>query len=209
MSNRWDNIKNQLILKDPYMDSLINIYGECTLLNTSNDNINLFDSLVKSIISQQLSVIAANSIISKVKNKLGSAEFKPQDISKSSFKSLRDCGVSNSKSEYIKSLALMLNQNPYLLENLKTKEEDHVLETLLSIKGIGIWTAQMFQIFALKRLDVFASTDVGLLKGIKLTYLGGKNPSEEDLDHISCLWKPYRSIASWYMWRVADSKLLK
>ena len=207
MMSNWNNIKTYLIQRDPYMRSLIEKYGKPTVLDSPKSNTDLFDSLVRSIISQQLSVAVANTISSRVKKTLDIHEFSPLGFLDSSVDSLRSCGLSRSKSRYIMSLALMVTKNPDLLENLRDKDEDLVIKTLLEIKGIGIWTAQMFQIFALKHLDVFAPSDAGLIKGIRITYLDHKYPNVSDLEKISLRWKPYRSIGCWYMWQVADSKV--
>ena len=202
--HNWNIIKKHLITNDPIMDLLIRRYGKPGLLN-KEIQINLFDRLVSSIISQQLSVLAARSIKSKLYQLMQASEFKPHQFFEISTKQLKTCGLSQSKSSYIKSLALILNKNPDFLTNLQTLNNEIVIKKLTAIKGIGPWTAQMFLMFALKRLDVFAPQDVGLIRGIRTIYSA---PIETIIEQITKKWKPYRTIGSWYMWQVIDSQPL-
>ena len=190
------------------MYSLIQKYGKPTLLNKSQVPINLFDRLVNSIISQQLSIKAARSIKSKLYQLIKSSEFNPNQFQQTSIKEFNTCGLSQSKSSYIKSLASMINKNSDFLTNLQTLNNQIVIKKLTEIKGIGPWTAQMFLMFALNRLDVFAPQDVGIMKGIRIIYSNKKYPSQAKIQQITNKWKPYRTIGSWYMWQVVDSQPL-
>jgi len=190
------------------MYSLIRRYGKPTLLNKSQRPINLFDKLVNSIISQQLSVIAARSIKSKLYQLMRASEFNPNHFFDTPIKEFKTCGLSQSKSSYIKSLASIINENADFLTNLQTLNNQIIIKKLTEIKGIGPWTAQMFLMFALNRLDVFAPQDVGIIKGIRIIYSNKKYPSQAKIQQITNKWKPYRTIGSWYMWQVADSQPL-
>ena len=143
--HNWNIIKKHLITNDPIMDLLIRRYGKPGLLN-KEIQINLFDRLVSSIISQQLSVLAARSIKSKLYQLMQASEFKPHQFFEISTKQLKTCGLSQSKSSYIKSLALILNKNPDFLTNLQTLNNEIVIKKLTAIKGIGPWTAQMLSL---------------------------------------------------------------
>ena len=203
--HNWNLIKKHLIKNDPIMTLLIRKYGKPPLLNKSETQINLFDRLVSSIISQQLSVIAARSIKSKLYQLMQDSEFNPHQFFEISIKELKTCGLSQSKSSYIKSLASIINKNPDFLTNLQTLNNEMVIKKLTEIKGIEPRTAQMFLMFALKRLDVFAPQDVGLIRGIRRIY---SEPSKTKIEQITKKWKPYRTIGSWYMWQVIDSQPL-
>lgn len=202
----WEKIKKHLISNDKNMIGLIELYGKPTLLNSLIPEINLFDSLVNSIISQQLSVKAAKNIKGKL-YELGAVEkFDPDMFIKSSYEELRNCGLSKAKSDYIKGLACQIKKNPKFLKAMINEPDEKVIMDLVKIKGIGVWTAQMFLLFALKRLDVFSQKDAGLMRGVKLTYFNGISPKISELEKITNRWEPYRSIGSWFMWQVANAQ---
>ena len=202
----WVKIKKHLICNDKIMEELIELYGKPTLFNSLIPETNLFDSLANSIISQQLSVQVVKNIKRKL-YELGAVEkFNPDLFITSSYEDLRNCGMSKAKCDYTKGLANRIKKDPDFLQNMINETDEKVISDLTTIKGIGVWTAQMFLLFALKRLDIFSAKDAGLMRGVKLTYFNGTLPATEELENITGRWSPYRSIGSWYMWQVANAQ---
>ncbi len=202
----WQRIKKYLISKDKMMSELIEMYGKPTIMESLVPEINLFDSLVNSIISQQLSVIAARNIKDRL-YKLGKVKkFNPETFIKLSDQNLRKCGLSRAKCDYTKGLAYELKKNPEFLRAMINQRDETVITNLTKVKGVGMWTAQMFLLFALKRMDIFSAKDAGLMRGVRVTYFDGMLPSIDDLELVTNKWKPYRSIGSWYMWQVANAQ---
>ena len=202
----WKRIKKHLISKDNMMSGLIEMYGKPTIMESFVPEINLFDSLVNSIISQQLSVIAARNIKARL-YKLGEVKkFNPEIFIKLSDQDLRNCGLSQAKCDYTKGLAYELEKTPEFLRAMINQRDETVITNLTKIKGVGMWTAQMFLLFALKRMDIFSAKDAGLMRGVRVAYFDGMLPSIDDLERVTNKWKPYRSIGSWYMWQVANAQ---
>ena len=166
---------------------------------------NHFEALVRSIISQQISTKAAQSIAAKFV-KLYRGKFpSPKQVLKTPNEVLRGVGLSQSKVVYIKNLAdfAVTHKDFNRLAELQNEE---VIELLTQVKGIGRWTAEMFLIFALGREDVFSHGDNGLKSAIKKLYRLRKDPSRATLERISKVWKPYRSHASRYLWASLDNQ---
>lgn len=202
----WVKIKKHLICNDKIMEELIELYGKPTLFNSLIPETNLFDSLANSIISQQLSVQVVKNIKRKL-YELGAVEkFNPDLFITSSYEDLRNCGMSKAKCDYTKGLALRIKEYPEFLQDMINKTDEEVISDLVTIKGIGDWTAQMFLLFALKRMDIFSPKDAGLMRGVKLTYFNGVSPTHQELKNVTDKWIPYRSIGSWYMWQVANAQ---
>ena len=202
----WGKIKKYLISNDKIMEELIDLYGKPTLIDSLIPESNLFDSLINSIVSQQLSVKVARNIKDRLYKFGGVEKFKPEMFIKSSYEELRSCGLSKAKCDYTKGLAYQLKKSPQFLNLMVNETDEKVIMDLTEIKGIGLWTAQMFLLFALKRLDVFSPKDAGLMRGVRVTYFGGILPSMDDLEKVTDRWKPYRTVGSWYMWQVANAQ---
>ena len=187
---------------DPVIKQLINRVGECTFLPRRNEP---FDVLVSSIVSQQLSEKAATSIKNRVATS-GNLErpFNPDQFINLEVQDLRKCGLSNSKSEFIVSLAELFISGELNIPELEKYDNDQVIEELLKIRGVGIWTAEMFLIFCLGRLDVFALKDAGLKRAISDLYGSRYKNNTDELLNLAEMWRPYRSVASWYFWRHLD-----
>ncbi len=203
MKNSWIEIKNHLITNDQMMPKLIKKYGKPSILNTRN--VNLFEILVNSIISQQLSTKSANSIKNKFYKLLNTNQITYQSIANTNIVDIKSCGLSQIKSNTIKNISSIINDNPKFLTELKEKSKSDVIKELTKIKGIGIWTAQMFMMSGLKNLDIFAPNDSGLMKGIRIVYFNNTKPKQTDVEQITSEWIPYRTIGSWYMWQVANN----
>ena len=200
----WEEIKNHLVFNDSKMLNLINDYGEPNILDNF-DISNFFDSLINSIISQQLSTKVARVIKSRLYSFGKIDQFTPKYFLNLKFDDMRSCGLSGAKCRYIKSISEVCYESPDFLDNLTSKTDDKVIEELIKLNGVGEWTAQMFLIFGLNRIDIFAPKDAGLLKGIRHVYFDGEIADISQIQDIVKKWKPYRSIGSWYMWQVANS----
>ena len=200
----WEEIRKHLIFNDPQMLDLINNYGDPNILINFNQS-NLFNTLIDSIISQQLSTRVAKIIKSRLYSFKKIDQFTPKVFLGFKFNDMRSCGLSGAKCRYIKSISEICYKSPDFLNNFNSKTNDQVIEELLNLNGVGEWTAQMFLIFGLNRLDVFAPKDAGLFKGIRHTYFGGEIPNISQIQEIVKKWQPYRTIGSWYMWQVANT----
>jgi DNA-3-methyladenine glycosylase II len=177
-------------------------FGRCGLSPTSET---YFQSLVASIIGQQLSKKAATTIRNRVWSLLGSpAEIQPRCFLGVSIDDLRLAGVSGAKAKYVLDLANTVSSNEAFFDGLDSLEDYQVTQYLTQLNGVGIWTAQMFLIFSLGRLDVCASSDVGLRRGLKILLKRDYDIGEDEFEQLTRKWSPYRSIASWYLWRLLD-----
>lgn len=183
------------MFKDPLLNKLIKKYKAPTFSDRSNF---LFEDLVESIISQQLSGKAADTIYKRFLA-LFEAKFpSPQQILEMETEKLRGAGMSYSKASYIKNIAQAFLNKELDVNKLKKMADEEVIKELTKIKGIGRWTAEMTLIFTLKREDVFSLGDAGLRRAIKNLY---KINKEKDILELAEKWKPKRSSACWYLWR--------
>lgn len=187
---------------DPVLKDLIRRVGPFTL-KTHRDR---FDLLVRSILSQQISTKAARAIRLRLVDRLSPEVISPQAISKLSELELRAVGLSAQKISYLKDLSDHALSGKLQLHNLGRLEDEAVIEQLVAVRGIGRWTAQMFLIFALGRLDVFPHDDLGLRTALKTLYGLDDLPNKVTSHTIAEKWTPYRSIATWYCWRLFDLK---
>ena len=188
-----------LCQSDRVMGKLIRTHGHCTLAKRPFD---LFHTLVVSIISQQLSANASDTIERRIADCIP-YPFSPEDMVCVPPERLRAAGLSFRKVAYIQGLAKRVNAGSLTYEALAGKENDEVVASLIEIPGIGRWTAEMFLIFGLKRPDVLSLGDAGLQRAAKTLYPKASSNGNA-LEKISERWKPYRSVASWYLWRHVD-----
>jgi DNA-3-methyladenine glycosylase II len=187
----------KFLKKDPKFAKIISQVGEYNVKITKNR----YQSLVEAIIAQQLSGSAAESILKKFK-KLYKTKFpKPIDVIKTSDSKLRSAGLSKMKVSYIKDLSKKIEQNQLNMRKISTKSDEYVIEQLTSVRGVGRWTAEMFLIFSLGRLDVLPVGDLGLKKGIQLMYSFDGLPDEKKMVQLAETWRPYRTVATWYLWK--------
>jgi DNA-3-methyladenine glycosylase II len=131
-------------------------------------------------------------------------QFTPEGILKPSPRGYRTAGLSRAKTAYIRKLALAVRNGDLDFSSLAGCEEEEVISRLMTLSGVGRWTAEMFLIFGLGKPDVLSVTDAGLKKAFKLTYDLQEMPSADEMISIGEPWRPYRSVASWYLWRVVD-----
>lgn len=166
----------------------------------------LFINLVESIISQQLSVKASDTIFNRFKKLFKEEQIVPQKLLKIPDQEIRECGISFSKIKYIKGIALAVVNKEIELDELDSKTNEEVILELIKLKGVGTWTAEMFLMFTLNRPDVFSAGDLGLLNAIVKIYKLEKKPTKEELIIISEKWSPYRTYACLVLWKSLELK---
>lgn len=184
---------------DPVMAAIIDAVGAYTLVARKPT----FETLARSIVYQQVSGKAAASIFSKLKKAAG-PRFSARGILQLSPEELRACGLSAQKSAYIRDLAEKVARRQIRFGALAAMSDEEVIEALTTVKGIGVWTVQMFLLFALERPNVFPLGDLGVRNAIQRAYKLSGAPQEADLLRISECWHPYCSVATWYLWRSLD-----
>jgi DNA-3-methyladenine glycosylase II len=183
-----------LIKQDPVLGRLIK-QQKPLVLSARND---YFFSLCRSIIGQQVSIAAAAAIFGRFE---AATAVQPERIAALSDEELRQVGLSRQKTSYLRDLAGHFIANPNIYEHLGSLSDEEVIVELTAVKGIGIWSAQMFLLFTLGRLDVFAVDDVGIQRAMKLLYGWDVLPPKEELLAVADTWKPYRSVACWHLWK--------
>jgi DNA-3-methyladenine glycosylase II len=187
---------------DPVMQRLIEQVGAFRL----KLNRNRFDSLVRSIISQQISGSAARSINARLRQELAPERLVPGNLVRLTPVKFRSAGVSPQKSAYLRDLAQKVIEGSVRLHRVARMSDQEVIEELIQIKGIGVWTAQMFLIFSLGRLDVFPQDDLGIRVALRNLYGLGELPDKATSQRLAAPWRPYATLASWYCWRSLDLK---
>ena len=185
---------------DPTLHGVIRQVGPYTL----RPHRNRFGMLVQSIISQQISIAAAVTIRRRLEDLLGDAGLEAQAIAALSLDELRSVGLSRQKACYVSDLAHKVADGTVPLGRIARLSDDAIIETLTQVNGIGVWTAQMFLIFALGRPDVFPVGDLGVQVAMRQLYNLGDKPDKQDLLAIGQRWSPYASIGSWYCWRYLE-----
>jgi DNA-3-methyladenine glycosylase II len=195
--SKFANAQLHLARKDPVLKRLIQAVGACTLRFEPNR----FASLARSIISQQISTKAALAIRTRLEQTLDGDGLTAAGVLKLGDDALRSAGLSASKMKSLRDLAEHVYQERVQLETIHGLDDEAVIEALIPIRGIGRWTAQMFLIFSLGRLDVLPMDDLGLRAGVQDQYQLAALPDKRQLTELAEPWRPYRSIATWYLWR--------
>ena len=193
----WYRAKKFLSKKDKKLAKIINKYDG--YLVSRNDP---FYSLCRSIIGQQISVKAADSIWLKFEKII--KKIKPINLIKLSNAKLASIGLSRQKILYLKIIAKEFLNKTLDIKILQKMSDDEAIKSLVRIKGIGIWTAQMFLIFNLNRSNIFPFSDIGLIKAISKNYKKEYPLKKDELDYFKNKWHPYSTVATWYMWRSID-----
>lgn len=188
----WQKAESKL-QKDKYIGSLIQKWGTCTIKPISK--LKYFEDLVDAICSQQLSGKAAKTIFGRVKNLL--VKVTPENIISKTDQELRDCGLSWQKVSYIKDLAIKTANCELQIKKLDKLSNEEIVVELVKVKGIGKWTAEMFLMFSLARPDILPKDDLGINKALKNLKISAKDTEK---------WKPYRTVASWYLWRSLENR---
>ena len=187
---------------DPVMREVIQKAGPFTL----RPHRNRFRALVFSIVSQQISGKAAASIRAKLIEYLKPRQISAESVAELTPEELRSVGVSPQKARYLLDLATRVASGDLRLDRVARMADEEVIEALIQVKGIGVWTAQMFLIFSLGRLDVFPHDDLGVRSAIRNLYGLNELPNKELSHRIATPWRPYASVASWYCWRSLEFK---
>lgn len=200
-----------LAKNDSRLAAVIAISPACTISPHSN----YYQELVESIISQQLSVKAARSILNKFLRLFGEepgvrrlAKFpSAEQILEKSVEELRAVGLSNAKAAYVRDLAQHVLDKKLKLETLNTLSNDEIVRELTAVKGIGEWTSHMFLMFAMGRLDILAVGDLGIKNGIRALYGLDHLPKPQEVQELALknTWHPYESVACWYIWQSLDN----
>ena len=194
----WNKGKIYLSNKDKVLKKLINSYPEEYLLLNSN----YFHSLINSIIGQQISVSAADSMKKKFFNL--NYSITPKSVLKFKNTELRKCGLSRQKILYIKNISKYFLQNKNFIKNINKSSEEEIYNNLIEIKGVGNWTIHMFLMFSYGSSNIFPTGDLGFLKAISKLYKVQLPISERKLKLLYKKWSPYSSQATWYLWRSLD-----
>ncbi|WKZ25330.1 MAG: DNA-3-methyladenine glycosylase [bacterium] len=201
MKNKlWEEAENKH-QKDKFIGPLVKKWGSCTIKPISK--LKYFEDLVDAICSQQLSGKAAKTIFGRVKTLL--VKVTPESILSKTDQELRDCGLSWQKATYLKDLSNRIMNNELRIMNLNKLTDEEVITELIKVKGIGRWTAEMFLMFSLGRPDIFPIDDLGIKKGFeKVT--GKKWDKIKSANFAEKNWKPYRTLACWYLWRSLENR---
>jgi DNA-3-methyladenine glycosylase II len=181
---------------DPVLAEIIRNVGPYALVTRKPT----LETLVRSIVYQQISGKAAASILARLKAAVGS-RFTAPALLRLSTEELRSCGLSAQKIAYLRDLAEKVASRQVNFRKLSSLTDDEVIEHLTQVKGIGVWTVQMFLMFALERPNIFPAADLGVRNAIRRAYNLPDAPTAADLLRISACWHPYCSVATWYLWR--------
>ncbi len=185
---------------DPVLGSLIDRVGPCKIQYREP----VFQTLVRSIVYQQLHGKAALTIYTRLAEAAKTNPLTPESILKLRPARMRAVGLSAQKLTYIRELARMTRDGHIDFDLFPNLDDAQVVEHLTRVKGVGVWTAHMFLIFALRRPDVLPTGDLGVRAGMKKIYGLAELPKPEEMERIASGWRPYCSVASWYLWRSLD-----
>jgi DNA-3-methyladenine glycosylase II len=198
----WDEACKHLGKRDRVMRKLIPQFGEGRLQSRGD----AFTTLARSIVGQQISVKAAQSVwdrfVALVKEQ--STRLAPASVLALEASVMRTAGLSARKVEYLSDLAQHFESGTVHVRQWQQMDDEAIIEELIAIRGIGRWTAEMFLIFHLMRPNVLPLDDLGLLKGISLNYFSGEPVSRAEAREVGDAWAPFRSVATWYIWRSLD-----
>lgn len=165
-----------------------------------------FEVVVRSILSQQISTAAAATIRKRLEALLPDGKIAPASLAKLTDDQLQSAGLSSQKRSYVRDLTERTLDGTIDFRRIARQSDEEAIAELIQVKGIGRWTAQMYLMFSLGRLDVFAPDDLGLQNAIKALYEIPEKPKRTHFETVAEVWAPYRSIASWYLWRSLEKK---
>ncbi len=199
----FERARRHLMRRDPKLGALIRKVGRCRLPDSRS--MSPFGSLVRAILAQQLSGKAADTIHCRVLALVGGREaMTPPALLALDPDALRAAGVSRPKISYLRDLAERVLDGRLNLDGLEAQSDDEVIEAITAVRGLGRWSAEMFLMFRLNRPDVFPVADLGIVKGVQ-TLLGMKQrPKPRTMLRAAEMWRPYRSVAAWYLWRIHE-----
>ncbi|MDB5798478.1 MAG: DNA-3-methyladenine glycosylase 2 family protein [Paucimonas sp.] len=194
----WEQAKQELMKRDRIMRKLIPQFGDLHLTGRGDP----FTTLARSIVGQQISTKAAETVWQRFLE--ACPQCTPAQVLKAGDAKLATCGLSKRKAEYICDLAQHFKDKKVHVASWSEMDDEDVIAELIQIRGIGRWTAEMFLIFNLRRPNVLPLDDVGLLRGISLSYFSGEPVSRSDAREVAANWEPWRTVATWYLWRSLD-----
>ena len=194
----WHDASTELAAGDPVMAGFVGLYSGDSLVSRGDP----FGTLVRSIVGQQISVKAADSIWARFSAALQALE--PDAVLAVSSETLRACGLSARKVEYISDLARHFSTGQIHVNRWNAMSDAEIIAELTAVRGIGVWTAEMFLIFNQLRPDVYPLDDIGLQRAVALHYFGGERLARKQLAEAGERWRPWRSVATWYLWRSLD-----
>lgn len=199
----WEKAKSELMRRDRIMKRLIPRFGDLQLVGRGDP----FVTLARSIVGQQISVKAAQAVWERML--LVCPKMTPAQVTRQGQVKLAGCGLSKRKVEYLLDLAAHFRDGSVHAKDWSSMEDEDIIAELIQIRGIGRWTAEMFLIFHLMRPNVLPLDDLGLVKGISLNYFSGEPVSRAEAREVGEAWAPYRSVATWYIWRSLDPMPVK
>ncbi len=194
----WTQASQDLARTDVVMAELVERHAGESVVSRGDP----FATLVRSIVGQQISVKAADSVWARLIAALPALT--PAAVLACATEQLRACGLSARKVEYVSDLAAHFDGGQIHTHRWPAMEDAEIIAELTAVRGIGVWTAEMFLIFNQLRPDVFPLDDIGLQKAVARHYLAGERPSRRQLADIGDRWRPWRSVATWYLWRSLD-----
>jgi len=195
----WSEACAELCVKDPVLAKVIKKYPG-PILTSKGD---LFSTLIRSIVGQQISVLAADAVWGRFSALVG--EISPELILKPTPEALKNCGLSARKVEYIRGISETWTKE-YAEIDWGILSDDEVKRKLIALRGVGPWTAEMILMFSLLRPDIFPIDDIGAIRAIENIYNGGEVMSKEDLLDQAENWAPWRTVATWFLWRTIDDE---
>jgi DNA-3-methyladenine glycosylase II len=198
----WDDACRHLARRDRVMRKLIPQFGEARLQSRGD----AFTTLARSIVGQQISVQAAQSVWNRFAEAVGGppTRIAPAKVLAFEAAELKTLGLSARKADYLLDLARHFESGLVHVRQWQQMDDEAIIEELVAIRGIGRWTAEMFLIFHLMRPNVLPVDDLGLLKGISVNYFSGEPVSRAEAREVGDAWAPFRSVATWYIWRSLD-----
>ncbi len=194
----WEQAKTELMKRDRIMKKLIPRFGDLQLVGRGEP----FMTLARSIVGQQISVKAAQTVWERLL--LVCPKMTPAQMARLGQEKIAACGLSRRKSEYLLDLSAHFIDERVHTKDWSVMEDEEVIAELIQIRGIGRWTAEMFLIFNLLRPNILPLDDLGLLKGISINYFSGEPVSRSDAREVAANWEPWRTVATWYLWRSLD-----
>ena len=192
-----------LLRRDPVLAAVIRKHGACGLASAQRTD--HFSALVRAITGQQLSTKAASTIYARLAA-LMPGGVTPAALSALTVEQMRAVGMSRQKIAYFRDLCDKALSGVVALDSLESMTDDEVITALTQVKGIGRWSAEMFLMFRLHRPDVLPVDDLGIVNAVKNVYGLRKRPTADRIRKIGDAWRPYRSVASWYLWRTLDNE---
>jgi len=194
----WSTARRSLARNDPVMGSIIRAHPRIALQSRGDP----FQTLARSIVGQQISVKAAESVWRRFV--VGVDAVQPAAVLKVKVPALQACGLSLRKAEYLRDLAGHFAEGSIDPRHWNKLDDEAIIEQLIGVRGIGRWTAEMFLIFGLLRPNVLPLDDLGLQRAVGLHYFSGRRVASRTISRLAAKWEPWRSVATWYLWRSLD-----